>query len=65
MDVIKPENCTCGYPHIVSRNMVGHDQTCPVYIEWWENTRRLTTERIQKENAETKQAKYLLSDNVE
>jgi HEPN domain-containing protein len=30
----KPENCTCAYPTVVARNMSGHDEGCPVYVEW-------------------------------
>jgi hypothetical protein len=31
---IKPANCTCSFPQIVLRNMNGHSETCPVYVEW-------------------------------
>lgn len=31
---IKPANCTCSFPQMVAKNMNGHDETCPVYMEW-------------------------------
>lgn len=33
-ELYKPSNCTCKYPTVVVRNMIGHDPTCPVYVEW-------------------------------
>ncbi len=35
-ELTKPINCTCRYPQVVARNMNGHDETCPVYVEWAE-----------------------------
>ncbi|MFQ5649742.1 MAG: hypothetical protein ACE5IY_07355 [bacterium] len=30
----KPQNCTCGYPKVIARNICGHAEDCPVYLEW-------------------------------
>lgn len=37
---LKPADCTCSYPQVIVRNMVGHPPTCPVYQRWMKQHRQ-------------------------
>ena len=44
--LIKPTNCTCGFPEAVCRNVTGHAPGCPVHTAEME---RITAVYISKQ----------------